>query len=662
MKARPLLWLGLYAAIIAAILPSFLLAYPIPELNSKLVSLGSILFLVSGAIGWGKWLNKRIRLWPSQPGWDTLFSAALGFGVIAILILFLGWLAPGPLSIKMGMLSLCLASFSVTSIVALGRHVKNKSLHAPSSFSLLETSVIVLAVLGAGASLLSCFSPITYYDSLVYHVALPALYKMEGVIRPIPFNLYSFFPAQSEMLYLYILSQLPEPEYAINLLCWAASFGIGVGLFQWAKESHGRLAGLVALGLWWSTPTVLFLSTGGYIDMFLAFFIFTSLRAFTYSLTEEETGKWVFVSGLFAGFACSTKYTGAICAIALGLYLITQISFKKAPIKLLALFCLGVIIPFSVWLIKNGLAVHNPVFPFLYRTLGGDVGWTMASAQGYFGKLAEYGLKSHLLFELFLAPFKITTTATQFGGGFDVLGDFGWPLFLFGSFLAAFVIKRNRTHTFLLVYFLLHFLLWFFTKPVLRFLVGLLPLAVLLTSIALTDVFKKNGARVRVIGALLIAPWLVSNFFFYFFINGIHHPFAVPLGHQTRDTYLNNSLPFYPLYDFINKNLRSTDKVLLIAEQRTFHLQKPFVCSNLFAPSQVALWCNSAASIDDVRQKFNKEGITHILINGGELKRFGGYSAFGFSTEGTTIFENFMAQSWFPIARWQETNLYTVKK
>ena len=127
---------------------------------------------------------------------------------------------------------------------------------------------------------ITCFSPITYYDSLVYHLALPAIYLSQDSLAVVPYNLYSFFPGLMEMLVLVRYAFFETPDSVINLLGFSMSVGIVLILVEWACELQGRKAAILAFLFWWTCPAVLFLSVGAYLEVPLAFWVLLSVRFF----------------------------------------------------------------------------------------------------------------------------------------------------------------------------------------------------------------------------------------------------------------------------------------------------------------------------------------------------------------------------------------------
>lgn len=490
---------------------------------------------------------------------------------------------------------------------------------------------------------IACFSPITYYDSLVYHLGLPAYYLTQEKITVVPFNLYSLFPSNMEMIFLYLLGTFHSAEYIINLLCWSISLGVGMGLFQWIKEIDGRKTAFLAFFLWWTMPAVLFLSLGAYVDIALSFFVLLSLRTIELSKEKNWRASWLFISGLLSGLACATKYTGVICPIFIIFFLLLE-SFIDGKIKpaRFFIFLSAALIPFSPWLIRNAVAVGNPIFPFGYQFFKGSVAWTKDSADSYFRLLTEYGAKSDLVREIFQAPWKIATNPMKFGGGFDVLGDFGWPLILLTAPLAIVLCRQNKKIWIMIYFFLFFAVFWFVSKPVLRFLIPALPFGVILSALAIQRLLEHKRTLIKFLTILWSAPWLIANFFFMFQISDELKPFSVSLGLTSKENFLKRKIPFYQTFEFANKNLLPFQKIFILGEQRGYHLKIPYFSANLFSKNPVAEICNGSPTSSLLETFFQKIGVTHILINNSELGRLGGLKAFGFDQKGEGIWSDYL--------------------
>ena len=223
-----------------------------------------------------------------------------------------------------------------------------------------------------------------------------------------------------------------------------------------------------------------------------------------------------------------------------------------------------------------------------------------------------------------------------------MLGDFGWGIFFMGVPFSILIHWKDKLVRFLSIYGLLNFLLWVLTKPVLRFLIPILPLGIVLTALLIERFIFSSQNFKKVFSSFLTVPWILSNFFIYFLITSEIQPFAVTLGIESREHFLNRRLGFYPVYQYANQNLGPHDKILLLGEQRTYHLKIPFVGSNIFAPSILAQWCNSSKNSNEIGNFFQNERITHLIISRDEIKRLGGLKRFGFSADGENMLNQFL--------------------
>src|ERR1044072_9051320 len=96
--------------------------------------------------------------------------------------------------------------------------------------------------------------------------------------------------------------------------------------------------------------------------------------------------------------------------------------------------------------------------------------------------LTQYGETSQLVKQLFSLAWTASTNGLVLGGGMDVLGDFGWGLLLFAGLGVIAFRSTSREIKFLWIYTVIHTLAWSTSKPVLRFLFGIAPIFILLSS------------------------------------------------------------------------------------------------------------------------------------------------------------------------------------
>ena len=645
--------LAIYGLLVAGVLYGYFHKYPIPEFWMKLAAVFSAAWLAyamhavgRGAVWLCGWL-KPISWIESTGPWNArLLRGGLGFAFVSFTVILLGWAVPGPLQTDLRVVFAALAAASLLS-VGLRRPPKR------GRVTLVPLALALLPAAGAVVSFLSSFSPITHYDSLVYHLALPSVYLRMGKIDSLPFNLYSAFPGGCEAVYTFVLGVLPAPEYAINVFGWILAATLGGAMAEWAGQLSGRRAGWLAGALWWTMPPVLLLSQGAYVDIPLAAATFLAIRSFAAWITDPDAEAGLLFAAFFCGLAGSIKYTGAITEFILLAALVLIVGRRAGGLRTIAAFVLIALLLPAPWLLKNLVTLGNPVFPFLYRWIGGKVGWTSVTASGSFRVLTEYTGKSNLLVDL-ITPWKSSGAR----GGFDVLGDFGWPLLLVGALPALFVAARRELRL-LWIYFFLHAIVWYVSKPVLRFLIPAMPVAVILTAASLSR-FSTRGPATRAAAGILTLAWIASNVFLYGLAASELKLFDVPFGSVSADDFLRRRLAFYPTFEAVNEASKPGETVLLIGEQRTYHLKVPFLSSNLFAPSPVSDLCNGAASPDDVTAFLFANHVTRVIVNEAEIERLGGLRRFGFDERGELTLRTFLASRTRRVSSDRGVDLYEI--
>lgn len=235
------------------------------------------------------------------------------------------------------------------------------------------------------------------YDVVGYHLQVPREWFELGKIVPLHHNVFSFFPFNVEMHYLFAMHLMGGPWVAQFLaqMMHAAFIGLSVAAVYTAVAERGRFVAIMAALLAASAPWMPMLGSIAYNEGGLLLYgtlaIAWALRAMNWLLSSSDrrngTGlmrlmqQHTFIlAGLMAGFACGCKLTGvpllligipvAMTAVILlrGIVLY-GVSIKRLA-KSIALFLFAGLLVFSPWLIRNYAWAGNPVFPEQQKLLG----------------------------------------------------------------------------------------------------------------------------------------------------------------------------------------------------------------------------------------------------------------------------------------------------
>jgi len=132
--------------------------------------------------------------------------------------------------------------------------------------------------------------PVIAWDSNTYHLTVPKLYAAHGGFREIPFNVYSNWPLNTELLFGMAL-QLKDFVLA-KLVHWSFGVGVAAVLYFFGRDERDAFTGLLAAVLFFANPVVLFEGCIAYVDIAFAFFwlmaFWYAQRAFDGSLDSRD--------------------------------------------------------------------------------------------------------------------------------------------------------------------------------------------------------------------------------------------------------------------------------------------------------------------------------------------------------------------------------------
>ena len=589
---------------------------------------------------------------PVRAGFERLFFAGtLGLGALGTVVALFGFT---------GMLRVPFLAGTVALPLLLRRRAVGEMLQGVSDdvrdrctrgHSLTGTAALVATAAALAATCLAAYVPPMQYDSLVYHLALPGAYLREGRVFAVPYNLYTHFPQLTEMLFMVGMALCDD--VVPSLLSCGALLLLCMGVVAFAEGHRDGRTGLVAVLLLCTAPASVFLASSSYVEVILALFTFAALYAVVRAVTEtadDRVLRSAAVAGLYAGCALSAKYTGGITVVVVtGILAVTGFAAGRAGrgVKNAVVAAAAAGMVFAPWALKNIIVVGNPVFPFLYDLIGyRNVAWTEASARGYFAMLTEYRHHGNVLAELLRLPFALIDRPTSFGGGADVLGDGGWPLLCVLVPLAVFARGLTPGMAVALAFGVVHFLVWFAAKPVLRFLYPMYPVGALVAAVGCLAAGDRGGAVVR--AAIRVVCGL------FFLVHGITvlgvfdrmGTLRPVLGLESRDVYRAVRLSHspYPAWRWLEHHADHDARVLLVGDQRAHGCPRRCVAPSVFAPNPLVSWADNAQDAAALADTLRAQGYSHVVLNEGEGRRLHeGYAIFNFSPHGAAVWREFRA-------------------
>lgn len=562
----------------------------------------------------GAWiLGPRFVFHHSAVRWSV--QAALGFLIVSHLIFLLVSLrlaAAGAFKIVFGLLAL-------VALAGIGSKARNR-------FSLQAVRPVrtgwPLAVAGFAYCLwilLCAILPPLAVDELIYHLAVPKEILEAGGSVHFLDNIYAYFPQFGEMLFLFGLGV--SGEIAARLFHTVFGFLLALALFGFSRRYFSAPVAIWPVILFLSVPSVMVILPWAYVDLMFAFYAFSTLILLL-EFFETRRIRWVVLSGIMAGGALATKYTGLQFLLLLVLLLLGEHLFaRRKGLPAAALVLVGVALPIVIpYLWRNWQLTGWPLFPFEFGPLAlrPEINWEPRRASLFMVWLSRYGgsgvtpTGSVSVSDSLAAPLLVFVKG-RFNDPQLYDGIVG-PIFFLAP-LALWRRKQAAAITTLGLFALLFLLYWGFTIRQVRFLIPVLPLLSFLVIAGVTGI--RSRLVYLVIGIFAAASVAVA-------VKTVldQKPIAFWFGRESRDEYLGRRLIGYSIYQAANRELGPEDRLYLV-NMRNFgyYLEPDWRGDFIFEFYRLERLLSSTD--DDLGDFFRSQKITHLLIDEGIT-----YSAF----------------------------------
>ncbi|MDD5618538.1 MAG: hypothetical protein PHG69_05535 [Candidatus Omnitrophica bacterium] len=546
---------------------------------------------------------------------NFLISQALGLSIISYTIFFLGLI--GAINrvnfIIIFIIILPLLFFSEIKNIYCEIKYGINNLKLISRFKkqpfLLKLAVI-LFVLFLVSNFLNALTPPIERDAMTYHLKMPQSYIKTGYIAPEAFNIFSYFPQFTEMLYTFGL--IFSNDYSGHLIHLYFGILTALAIFYFVRRISDAETAFFCMLTFYSLPVVSQLSTWAYADLALCFFSILALGLFSLYL-ENPNRSFIKLSAVFLAVAFSIKYLAFISLYVFILLFMVNLAKTKQPKRMpLAkdglYFLLILAVCAAPWYIRNVLLTGNPVYPFFYSVFKGPY-WGIERANLYDIFLGAYGMGRSLI-DYMLLPWRMALY-----GGLD--GNFDAEIGIIYLALAPLIIffrPKNKSANYIFIYSAVFFFIWTTLSQQTRF---LLP-AFAALSICLYAVFdcplKEKVINSRSMRLLAIGLVSYNLFLGWQYFQGFK-PFEFLSGKISRQEYLMKYLKDYPAINYMNTHLSGDSKTYMVGIGNIgYYCQKKFIQESVFdypfkkalmearSPGQILLWLKN-------------QGATHILIN-----------------------------------------------
>lgn len=453
--------------------------------------------------------------------------------------------------------------------------------------------------------------PPTARDALIYHLAYPKLYLQQGRFFEIPFAFYSYYPMNTELLFMVPLYFNKDVLAAfIHMTFGLMTAGL---IYYYLKNKFDKIYALLGTLIFLSTPIVIRLSTIPYIDLALAFHstcaVLTVLK-----WQERREAKWLIISAVFSGLAAGTKYNGLYIPLILT-FMILHISQNSRPFKSSLIFILISTAVASPWYIKNFIFTGNPFAPLFFNILGGMNIPEQPTVQVFLKRNLLYG-ESWL--DIILIPIRvffhgIDNDMQYFDGKLN-------PILLI--FLPFAFRRKEAALRYIGAFTVFYFLLVYFAVDMqVRFLLPVLPVLTILTVTGIRHLMETGKARVVV--PVAVALLLSLNLAYLVGYFNQRDPVPYILGKMTKDEYLLKHLRDYEACNYINTNLPMNARILMVyTGDRGYYIDRDYYYNSYLSGQPIKEALEGAKNEEDVADNIRKAGFTHLLTDVRLFKEF----------------------------------------
>jgi hypothetical protein len=496
-----------------------------------------------------------------------------------------------------------------------------------ASWSLSAHTVAWLAP-GAILTLLfmSGLSPWVGWDGLVAHLALPKIYLTHGGFRNVPFNAYSNWPLNVEMLYMLAMA---VQDYVLAKLVHVAFLGLlAVAVYRYASRAAALWAGIVAASLLLANDIVQVEAPNGDIDIAVAFFFFMAVTlAIEFCETLDRPS--LVMSGVFCGGMAGSKITG-LASIACVLPLIISGAFRRRTDRRLrevaadaALF-VGPAVAFALpWLIRSALYSGDPLYPVFSKYLGG-VDWNAAIDEQFWNWQRSIGMGRGFK-DYLLLPIRVVLFGGAEYDSFAGILNKSWILLVPLAVIVSPLVPLIRR---CLLPAALYFAVWAVTSQQTRFLISVLPLLSVAAAVALSWIVtfvssyvagqRAGGDRIwtaRMCGRVLAAGCIAASVATLAWSARYMAPRTVRVSREllAHSPDLRTWKP-HPVYALIRDKLPASARLMLLDTNQGFFVDRDYLADSFFEASRLNDLIREADGRAELPELFARLGVTHVLV------------------------------------------------
>ena len=532
----------------------------------------------------------------SSIGETWAFSIVTGWGIIALLMMFLGFSGWFRSFIVFPTLIVVL----VISLLVLIQH-RYFEFNYLFSFSKnnLPSSLFKKTVFLSYFILLFFLTayPIIEWDAISYHLPVAREYISHGKIIAMPFLRFPVHPQVIDEFFA--LALMCGDALFANLISYAMAMVLVLLIYSFARRYFTKEIGLFSAFVFLSSPVVLKLSVVPYVEIGATLFCFSAFYAMLLWFTEKKLNCGI-LSVIFWGLALGSKYYAILFFIATFLAVIFLFNKKFKFHYLIPLMLLSLLIAFP-WYFRNKTYSGDWFFHFL-RITGI---WDSTEVNSHLNYMHSFGLGEDIK-SFFMLPINLLQHNDRFQ---ENIG----PFMIIGIGSLIFVRKWSRLIWCMVLIVIIYSVFWFYNFQILRYLFPVFPILSLLGGWTVQKVDRYLNLKREWLWTLLISTVLLFGCINCIKIIKDNGP--VPVTNSEEFEYIAKRKPTYKAINFLNNIEHGNTVVYALFDEGSVFYHKNKVIGDWYGPAaykNILPYINKPVLLHGVLKNY---GAKYFLIN-----------------------------------------------
>lgn len=453
-------------------------------------------------------------------------------------------------------------------------------------------------------------------DAGVYHLSIPKLYIAHGGFFRIPFNVYSNWPLNGEMVFTMAML-LKDYVLANSVQCLFSVF-TAYAVFEFVRVRRSAWYGFMAVLFVLFNHTVMREAAVAYVDIIQAFFMTTAFIFLMRANDKPEQRRLcLLLSGISCGVMAGMKVSGFLGIVPIAAWYLVKLPAgnrpRRALVELGICFLPPIVLLALPWMVKAAWFTGNPVYPFLYDVFGGP-DWSQTCWRQFADWQASMGMGRTTL-DYIKLPLRVILSAGEGYAHFEGSLSRMWIALVPLSVVAAF---WNRTVRACLAVCGVYFVCWAGSSQQLRFLIPIIPVLAIGAALASGEIVERLFRR-KAATAAFAAIYGVAAGLLLAEVSGSFAKAAEVVGMygaKDREAVMKSAVPAE--FAFLNRELPRDARLLFLNTNYGFYSEREYIADSFFEASQIADWLAPCASAGEMQARLRNKGITHIFYSNRE--------------------------------------------